>query len=225
VTETNPLLSLLAGLNKSAPKPEPNTVESVKAIALEAAHEADHHVAMESNTPGSVSGIFDPTVRREQEDIDSASMSIHSLATLNTDSITAIKNKADRVVSESDKFILRDAESFRAVADALDEAMRSDDRFDVFGLAPVRNYVVSLMTTLSRNEEMSSILLDSDVRNCILFARKTYAANNEHEALVTETKAARASSRATTPAGKAKAAKAQMIANAMKGLDLSDIGF
>lgn len=225
MTEPNPLLSLLAGLK---PKSSSEAVgDSVRAAAEEAATAtaADDSMAMESNTIKSVLGILDPTVRAEQQEIAEAGMSIHSLANLNTDSIIAIKSRADRVVAESEKFILRDAESFRAVADALDEAMQSDDRFNLFGLAPARNYVMSLMTTLSRNEEMSTILLDRDVRNCILFARKTYEANIEHETLTTQVKASRAASRASTPSGKAKSAKSQMIANALKGINLDDLGF
>ena len=226
MTETNPLLSLLAGLNPIKPETPPTTVESVQAAAEEAARGADDALFVESNASPSMLGILDPTVRAEHQEVADAGLSIHSLAQLNTDSIVAIKNRADRVVAESEKFILRDAESFRAVADALDEAMQSDERFNLFGLAPARSYVMSLMTTLARNEEMSTILLDKDVHNCILFARKTYAANQEHEHLAVQVKRDRVAAKTDksfTPAARAKNAKSEAIAAALRLMKDDDL--
>lgn len=144
--------------------------------------------------------IIDPTTRAEEVELQAAGRDLVAFATMDTSQVAAIKSHADRIANAADRFILRDAESFRSVADALDQAMQSDERFDAFGLSSVRNYVMALMTTMSRNEELASILLDRDVRNCVLFARKTYELANHEDAVIARAKADKAAERASRPA-------------------------
>lgn len=166
--------------------------------------------------------IIDPTTRAEEAEMIAASHDLVAFASLDTSQVAAIKTHADRITNAADRFILRDAESFRSEADALDQAMQDDQRFDAFGLSSVRNYVMSLMTTMSRNEELASILLDRDIRNCVLFARKTYELANHEDQVLARAKEDKAAERARRPASP-KTQRTKAVSKFVAGVDISKL--
>lgn len=209
---SNPLISLLGG---GSEPPAPAT-ESKGSLT-------DSIADLISATDGmDLDQILDPKVRDEQIELQAAATNLVEFASMDVTQISAIKSHADRIANAADKYILRDAESFRSVADALDAAMQSDERFTAFGLGSVRNYVMSLMTSMNRNEEFASILLDRDIRNCILFARKTYEMMNEEDAVLNRAKADKAAARAAKPATP-KAQRATKAAKLVAGIDISKL--
>ena len=205
----NPLVSLFAQPATPAPATEAPALGSMD----------DLIAAFEGSK---VDQIIDPTTRAEEIEMQAAACDLVAFATMDTSQVAAIKTHADRITNAADRFILRDAESFRSVADALDQAMQDDQRFDAVGLSSVRNYVMALMTTMSRNEDLASILLDKDIRNCVLFARKTYELANHEDQVLTRAKEDKAAERARRPATP-KTQRAKAVNKFVAGVDISKL--
>ena len=162
-------------------------------------------------------GVLDPEERARQERINQPLESVAELAHRNTDEVTALRSRADAAIVETEKFILRTGESFRSVADALDTMIGGDKRLSGFDLAGCRNYVRALMTSLAKNPEFETILLDNDVRNVVKFGTLTYQEAIELDAIKEDTKTRKA---ATPSRSKAKPKLSSSMMDAMAaGLD------
>lgn len=143
--------------------------------------------------------------------------SLAEVATLDTTHITALRERADAVVHKTEKLVIHEAEGLREVLNFVDASMKDDVRLSGLDLVSVRDYVKSIMITLKAHPEFDDILLPEDVRNIVRFARESYLAAQDDMTLAQEKKASRAA-KANSPSKKAKAAKTNAMANALKNL-------
>lgn len=187
----NPLTSLFAKQSEELASTEKREVDKENL--------AEEVLGFEvAQTLGTANQILDDTTRREYDEAIGHVESLEDMVSRDVSVLPAIRGKADAIMAETEKFILRDAESFRTIADALDSTISTDGRVDHLNLMTVRNYVTALMVTLRTNPEYSGILLDQDVRNILSFARQLYA----------EAESAADMKAATKQASKSKAASA-----------------
>lgn len=127
------------------------------------------------------------------------------LATMDTDHIRAMRDRADALVAKSEKYILPEAADVRALADSLDASIAADADIPIGTLHQIRDHVRTIMTTLRAHPEFSTILLDADVRNIVRFARAAYINANEVTLLTASVKQDRAVKRESKASKPAKA--------------------
>jgi hypothetical protein len=153
---TNPLLGLGAPNGSIFDKPSaPNKPESKPHISV-------------SGLGGVAKTVADIEHEKLTEVLE---LGTTALGDLPVDSIDDQSSYANRIVAAAKNFILPDAESFRAVLDALDQTMESQAELDVVSLDNCRNYVRAVMVTMQKDEAMAALILPKDARNAIRFAR------------------------------------------------------
>lgn len=153
---TNPLLELGAPNGSIFDKPTGSpVVESKPYVSV-------------SGLGGVASTVADIEHAKMTEVMESGVSAISEIA---VDSIAEQGNYAMRIVEAAKNFLLPDAESFRAVLDALDKTMEETPQLDLVGLTKTRSYVQSIMVTMQKDEALAALILPKDAKNIIRFAR------------------------------------------------------
>ena len=125
------------------------------------------------------------------------------LAMMNTDDIEELRNRAESMLAREKKFVLKSPDELRVMLDLIDSRFQSDERLGAFELAPIRNYIQAVMTTLRHFPEFETIVLDADVRNIIRFAIETFTNSSQAVGSKALNEATKKSIRAPKAAAKA----------------------
>ena len=148
--------------------------------------------------------------RVEEEQTDKLTMA--QLSEMNTDEIKTLAQKADSLLLRESKYTLGSADEVRTMLDLIKGRMSTDERFDIFDLAQVTNYVKSVMITLRTNPEFDTILLDEDVHALFAFAQSQFQTSAQLNGIKVESEKAKstkaASKRAVTSDAASKMASA-----------------
>ena len=144
---------------------------------------------------------------------ESASYTVAQLAEMNTDDIRLLAERADSMLAREAKYTLGSVDELRTMLDLIKGKMAGDNRFDVFDLGQVQNYVKSVMITLRVNPEFDSILLDEDVHALFAYAQEQFQVSANLNGIKVESETAKASKAASKRA--VTSAKASAMAAAL----------
>lgn len=123
-----------------------------------------------------------PTVPQVNVLLDSGSTDLEpagldALAAIDTESLEPKDRPTSNINVEAAKFgqrlVLESSGSVRELCDRIDKLIEGNPTLVGPSLADLRNYVQQLMITLKSRPEFDGVVLDKDVRNVMIFIRKT----------------------------------------------------